>query len=1150
MWVFRCFHDDTTGDVVVDVARVDETMGTLAVQVTLFHMSGNEAKHVVVNAHLQETTVAIKVTDMMTLMDPATGFVHSETGCFTMTAVVFQSGAGPPQKRFKGSTSETSSNVSTVDEDLLADDTLLGPDEPLPDVFDSNPVVVDEGKNFVDLALNMSYDSKQATGMVGLKNQGATCYMNSLLQTLFHLAPFRKAVYDTPTTDDDSANSVVLALQRVFYRLETSDKAVSTKELTKSFGWSHMDAFTQHDVQELYRILCDRLEEKMKGTPADGLIKQLFEGKVKSFISCVNVSCESSREESFYDLQLDVKGLANLDASFQKYIEVEMLDGENQYDAKDFGKQDAKKGLAFEALPPVLNIQLKRFEYDPLRDGMVKVHDRFEFPKRLDLTEYLPVANDGPAPVYHLHSILVHSGDVHGGHYYVYVRPRLDKDWYKFDDDVISAADEAALLEGSYGQVADTTSPLARILSCSSAYMLVYLREDTCPSGMETAAIPDSLKDRFEAEELAARRRKRLQQRENSFYHLRIATDDCLAAFDKYSARNDFCLIPKTPRGRTSATMLHLKVLRTWTVRQLYGLVHAESGVPVNLMRLWKLATRENHTTRPDEPVDKWLDATLQEALADADAASTKPIGLFLEIFPHEDREELKKMGILDYSPPDYEGKHATPELDEDGIEVLPAGLVALVDEAASEREPIIDPRGSMLLFVKFYNPDRPLAQRLCYMGSMVMHGAEAGMCWGCLMGKERSGDVVSSAIRMIQARAFDEPIEGDDLVLYEEVQPESINVLDPSATLKESELQNGDMLVFQFPPTEPDADEDSDDECPTVPDFFQYLLNRVDVHFKPRFEDDDAAEALELPLQLTDSYDAVVQALASALAVDPLHVRLYQHSTVTHGPKNVPLRHAKYSGASGIMLKNLLSTEYDKNAHVLYYERLDDSIIVLERKKKLALYLSPCEPAFETEQLNKVELLLEPTCTVESTLADIAVRYRVDTTAVDLRLLETRHGSTLLRIVPGPTAVPELQGSFLYIVDSVPKVKRPLCNATVLGVMHFSYSHDDYINTHHTAGLVIVYDDDTFGTLRARVRTKFNVADDVFAKWKLSAIVDNKGIALETEPGDLDTCIVYDEARLALERGDGYCFLGLEYQAAAKVETRRRDMGIKIRSG
>ena len=36
------------------------------------------------------------------------------------------------------------------------------------------------------------YDSKARTGYVGLKNQGATCYLNSWLQTLFHINYFRK----------------------------------------------------------------------------------------------------------------------------------------------------------------------------------------------------------------------------------------------------------------------------------------------------------------------------------------------------------------------------------------------------------------------------------------------------------------------------------------------------------------------------------------------------------------------------------------------------------------------------------------------------------------------------------------------------------------------------------------------------------------------------------------------------------------------------------------------------------------------------------------------------------------------------------------------------------------------------------------------
>lgn len=38
----------------------------------------------------------------------------------------------------------------------------------------------------------INYDSKKETGYVGLKNQGATCYLNSLLQSLYFTNAFRQ----------------------------------------------------------------------------------------------------------------------------------------------------------------------------------------------------------------------------------------------------------------------------------------------------------------------------------------------------------------------------------------------------------------------------------------------------------------------------------------------------------------------------------------------------------------------------------------------------------------------------------------------------------------------------------------------------------------------------------------------------------------------------------------------------------------------------------------------------------------------------------------------------------------------------------------------------------------------------------------------
>lgn len=40
-----------------------------------------------------------------------------------------------------------------------------------------------------------NYDSKKETGYVGLKNQGATCYLNSLLQSLYFTNAFRKVLF-------------------------------------------------------------------------------------------------------------------------------------------------------------------------------------------------------------------------------------------------------------------------------------------------------------------------------------------------------------------------------------------------------------------------------------------------------------------------------------------------------------------------------------------------------------------------------------------------------------------------------------------------------------------------------------------------------------------------------------------------------------------------------------------------------------------------------------------------------------------------------------------------------------------------------------------------------------------------------------------
>ena len=297
----------------------------------------------------------------------------------------------------------------------------------------------------------------------------------------------QQAIYRIPTEEDSGLTNSAYTLQRLFYQLQTSSQAVGTNELTKSFGWETRHIFEQQDVQELSRKLMEHMEAKMKGTEYEKVLPQMFSGKIKTYISCINVPYESSRIEDFWDIQLNVGGKKDLQESFLDYINVEKLDGENQYYAgEEFKLQDANKGVIFQSFPDVLHLQLKRFEYDIQRDTMMKINDRYEFPEEFDAAPYLDKDVDtSESWEYQLHGVLVHSGDLNAGHYYAFLKPEQEGWWYKYDDDKVTKATKREVLEDNFGgpfrmpngQIRTMTQKKTPIMRPNSAYMLVYIRK-------------------------------------------------------------------------------------------------------------------------------------------------------------------------------------------------------------------------------------------------------------------------------------------------------------------------------------------------------------------------------------------------------------------------------------------------------------------------------------------------------------------------------------------------------------------------------------------------------------------------------------------------------------------------------------------------
>ncbi|XP_063197130.1 ubiquitin carboxyl-terminal hydrolase 40 isoform X3 [Chroicocephalus ridibundus] len=226
------------------------------------------------------------------------------------------------------------------------------------------------------------------TNLSGIKNQGGTCYLNSLLQTLLFTPEFREALFalgpeELGTLDDSSkpdakVRIIPLQLQRLFAQLLLLDQqAASTTDLTESFGWNSHEEMRQHDVQELNRILFSALETSLVGTSGHDLINRLYHGIVVNQIVCKECKNISERQEDFLDLTVAVKGVTGLEeALWNMYVEEEYFENENLYQCGACDKL----------------VEASKTEMDD--------------------SEYM----------YELFSVIIHKGGCYGGHYHVYIR--------------------------------------------------------------------------------------------------------------------------------------------------------------------------------------------------------------------------------------------------------------------------------------------------------------------------------------------------------------------------------------------------------------------------------------------------------------------------------------------------------------------------------------------------------------------------------------------------------------------------------------------------------------------------------------------------------------------------------------------------------
>ncbi|KAH3671658.1 hypothetical protein OGAPHI_000363 [Ogataea philodendri] len=778
----------------------------------------------------------------------------------------------------------------------------------------------------------LEYDSKKETGYVGITNQGATCYLNSLLQSYYFTKIFRKKVYQIPTQDEisfgynsfqqylEQPKSVSLSLQRIFYSLQTSNKPVDTLELTHSFGWNTADAFTQHDVQELNRILMDRLESKMKNTEIEGCLNDIFVGKMKSFIRCINVDYESSRTEDFWDIQLNVKNMKNIKESFDNYVELELLNGDNKYDASGFGLQDAEKGVVFEAFPSVLHLQLKRFEYDFEYDQLVKVNDRYEYFDSLDLKPYLDKDTEAYNEnwEYELQGVLVHQGDVSVGHYYAMIKPTTKDEWFRFEDDRVWRVTPHEVFEGNFGADTLTVDPrkLTReqqqeyqLKRHTSAYMLVYIRKNKIQEVLgevTDADVPAHISKQIKFEQDEYERLRKEQEEMHLYANFKVYTNK---GFLKYEG---FDLGPnEEDRLNYSADLfdpesssLKFRVLKSEPFSKVYELLAEKLGYTpdqASQFRLWTILSRHNFAYRPYVPIPRHFDdarnteITVGQIVKHTESLTSKrkktnqssQLILYLE-------EAAKELKYLSNGFFELKSKHKVPS-DLDSLEPFEDRFKKIVEIVTSEYsvpkfESVSDASDKVMLFVKYFDQKNQSVRGITH----VIAPAENQIEYLTELLNNFMGFDMNTSLRF-----------------YEEFGPNQVQWLNPSKSFYKSELGNGDIICFTK--AESELHPDPDVELKTVEDIYDFMANRCHFRISPLVkadedeeeyvkiaDEEDAGDSkkslsskssnkeFEIWFSTMSNYKALAEKIGAQINVDPDYLRLF---ILGHSNQRIPLR-------------------------------------------------------------------------------------------------------------------------------------------------------------------------------------------------------------------------------------------------------------------